>query len=478
MKARVLLTAALPLVLLSSTMVDAQRGSGGGGGDRVDKVNDRAARDTARAEERAHREDQRYTEGRAKILTEAGKDPGKAREELAKLEENRSDDQAKAAEDAAKDAEDYAEDMAKALSDVADDDYEVGGSSEEMRGLAEQESPGRDAKGYPVRRREIAALDLGPDALAKVTAKGFSVISSENFPSLSATVTRLAIPDGMEPGNALALARQTQPDAAFDFVHYYSMQYAPSGAAANASAVRTTLPRKKDRLTIGMIDTGVVSHPALNAASITTRDFGHVKGSVPREHGTAVASILVSEGSSKLYVANIFRGSIERPYTSADALAQALEWMAASKVPVINISLAGPRNAILDKLIERSVGNGTVIVAAAGNGGPSAAPAYPAALKSVVAVTAVDKNSRVYRYANQGNYITIASRGVDEAAARADGTIGAFSGTSFATPHVAAWFARCLKSSRSTACAANMRKRAKDLGAPGYDKVYGHGLIQ
>ena len=47
--------------------------SGGGGGDRVDKGNDRAARDTARAEKRAHREDRRYAEERATILTEADK---------------------------------------------------------------------------------------------------------------------------------------------------------------------------------------------------------------------------------------------------------------------------------------------------------------------------------------------------------------------------------------------------------------------
>ena len=477
MKARVLLTAALPLVLLSSTMVDAQRGSGGGGGDRIDKVNDRAARDTTRAEERAHREDQRYAEERAKILTEVDRDPGKAREELAKLEEDRSEDQAKAAEDAAKDAEDYAEDMAKALSDGADDSYDAGGSSEGMRGLAEQENPERDEKGYPVRRGEIAALDLGSDGLKQVTANGFTLISSETLPSLSATVTRLAVPNGMDVNRALELARQIRPEAAFDLVHYYGMQYAPSGGATGAAA-KSTLPRKKGKLTIGMIDTGLVSHPALNAASIITHDFGDSKGRVPREHGTAVASILVSEGSTKLYVANIFRGSMAHPYTSADALAKALEWMAANKVPVINISLTGPRNAILDKLINRAVGQGSVVVAAAGNGGPSAPPAYPAALKSVIAVTAVDKNLRVYRYANRGNYITIASRGVSEPAAQVDGTIGTFSGTSFATPHVAAWFARCLKSSGSTACAASMRKKAIDLGAPGFDPVYGYGLIQ
>jgi subtilisin family serine protease len=98
-----------------------------------------------------------------------------------------------------------------------------------------------------------------------------------------------------------------------------------------------------------------------------------------------------------------------------------------------------------------------------------------------VTVIPVDGQSHIYRYANQGHYITVAAPGVSVAAADAGGGIARYSGTSFAAPHIAAWMARCLSKSGSGAggaCSAKMVKSAKDLGAPGRDPVYGYGLIE
>ena len=463
------------LLIFASGSIEARKGSGEGNPDsRVDRINERAQRDAVRNVDRAAREEQRYREERAKIIDESAKDPDKASRDLAKLEADRQEELEKAAADSARDAEDYAEDMEKALHEQYEDKLENLGSSENMRDLAEQEEPEFDDKGFPVRKGELTALDLDDTSIEKLKAKGFQLISRDRLDGLASQVTRFAVPKGMVAEDSLRLAKETDPEAVFDYTHYYEMQYAPSGAAA--AAVPTALTRKKGNLTVGLIDTGIISHSFLKSASITEKKFGSNETS-PTEHGTAVASILVSEGASKLYVANIFRGSSNRPYTSADALVKALNWMVESRMPVVNISLAGPRNAILDKLVERAIGKGTVIVAAAGNGGPSAPPAYPAALPAVIAVTAVDRNMRVYRYANQGPYITVASRGVGQAAAKSSGGFGNYSGTSFATPHVAAWIARCMKGRGAVNCAQKMRRSARDLGAPGYDPVYGHGYI-
>ncbi|TNE32119.1 MAG: subtilase [Alphaproteobacteria bacterium] len=344
-----------------------------------------------------------------------------------------------------------------------------------MRNLAERENPEFDESGFPVRQGEIVGLNLGEGGVGTLQSKGFTVIATHDLPALQSRVTRLSAPVGLDAGMALAKARNALPNATLDYTHYYAMQFSSAGAAEKDR--NASLPRKKGKLTIGMIDTGVVSHSALRGASIESRNFGSVEGAATKTHGTAVASILVSEGSNKLYVANIFRGSSSQPFTSADAIVDALDWMVANKVPVVNMSLSGPRNAILDRLVEQSVGRGTMIVAAAGNGGPTAPPAYPAALRSVVAVTAVDHENRVYRYANQGRYITVAARGVGEAAADSRGGIGQFSGTSFATPHVSAWMARCLTRSSPLTCGRKLRTSARDLGAPGYDPVYGYGLV-
>jgi subtilisin family serine protease len=471
-----LITGAVMLALTSGANLSARRGGGDTDdrSDRADKATERAARNGSRAEERAAENQTRFDEERAKIMEDAAKDPEKVAEKLAKLEEEIREEAAEAAEEAAEEAEEYAEELAKAAEDYEyDDDH---GSSAEMRDVGASENPEYDRRGFPVRRGEIVALDMGPDALGEAQGRGFALIDQEKLPSLDSMVTRLTVPEGMKSEDALRLMQQIEPKGTFDYTHYYALQFTPSGSAASSG--KDVLPRKKDKLTIGMIDTGVMSHPALTGPSIKARDFGAGDGTIPHAHGTAIASILISEGSSSLYVANIFRGGTGVPFTSADAIVRALEWMVSNKVPVVNISLAGPRNAILDKLVAKSVAKGTIIVAAAGNGGPTAPPAYPAALRQVVAVTAVDAKRRVYRYANQGKYITVAARGVGEPAAETGGGIGRFSGTSFATPHISAWMARCLKSSGSAACAATMRKKAIDLGAPGFDPVYGYGLIQ
>ena len=109
---------------------------------------------------------------------------------------------------------------------------------------------------------------------------------------------------------------------------------------------------------------------------------------------------------------------------------------------------------------------------------PSAPPAYPAAVPGVVAVTAVDGRQQVYRYANRGRYITVAARGVDVVAAHAPGGLARFSGTSFASPHVAAWIARCRAGGSDAAqCETRLRREARDLGTAGFDEIYGFGLV-
>ena len=74
------------------------------------------------------------------------------------------------------------------------------------------------------------------------------------------------------------------------------------------------------------------------------------------------------------------------------ALIKALDWLAAQGVPVINISLSGPRNPAVAGAIARITKRGHVIVAAAGNDGPAAPPVFPGAYDNVVGVTAVVKH--------------------------------------------------------------------------------------
>jgi len=450
------------------------------------RAQERMDRDLQRAAERAGDSAARYAEERARIEERAIREPARAAEDLAKLdadavreETKLAEERAKIAEDfakeSAKEAEDAAEDLAKRAEDAAEDNS-ARGNSRELRDLGMAEGAEHDEGGFPVRRGEVVAMDLSAETLATAQARGFRLIERQKFEGLDREVLRLAAPAGLTSVMARDQLRQIDPAAVVDLVHYYGLNLTAGSRGKRLGSQRTPAPRQGS-LTIGMIDTAVGRHPALASARVISWPAGSLP-TAPVEHGTAVASLLAGEGSTTIYSANIFRGPANRPFTSADVIAQALEWMIASKVATVNMSLAGPRNAVLDRLIRDALGRGHQVVAAAGNGGPTAPPAYPAAVPGVVAVTAVDRDMRIYRYANRGRYIVVAARGVDVVAARSAGGVAAFNGTSFATPHVAGWVARCRAEGASAAtCRDRLRLAARDLGPAGFDEVYGHGFI-
>jgi subtilisin family serine protease len=277
--------------------------------------------------------------------------------------------------------------------------------------------------------------------------------------------------------DARRVIEEIDPAAVVDLVHYYGLNLTAGGHGRKVKTAAAAAHFRRN-LTFGVIDTAIARHKGLAATRIVPWQAGD-RASAPLAHGTAVASILATEGRATIYSANIFRGPAGRPFTSADVIAQALEWILENNVPVINMSLAGPRNAILDRLIRDALASGRTVVAAAGNGGPAAPPAYPAAVRGVVAVTAVDKDLRIYRYANRGRYIAVAALGVDVLAAHAPGGYALFTGTSFATPRVAGWLARCRSDGTSaTDCAEQLHRAAKDLGAAGFDETYGFGFVE
>ncbi|MBB4613430.1 S8 family serine peptidase [Novosphingobium taihuense] len=449
--------------------------------ERLEREQDRAAQ---RAEERAAR----FEADRARIEERAVREPAKAAEDLQKLDADRVKEEVKAAEDAEKaevdyekdladDAEDALEDAAK-LAEKADSSGESEyGSSVEMRDLADGERAEHDERGYPVRRGEVFALDMPEPALAQLQRAGFKIIERVRFEALDRDMLRLAAPDGVSATAARDQLRALAPGATVDLVHYYGLDLT-AGSKPHKTREKAMPSRSNNTFAVGVIDTAIAPHKALAAARIVAWSDG-ASAQAPAMHGTAVASLLATAGRPTIYNANIFRGPADRPYTSAEVIASALAWTLRQDVPVINMSIAGPRNAILDRLIRDAVASGRVVVAAAGNGGPTAPPSYPAAVPGVIAVTAVDKDRRVYRLAQRGRHIAVAAYGVDVVAADVRSNFARFTGTSFATPVISAWLARCRANGTTTAaCGHQLKDAAKDLGAKGFDEIYGFGLVE
>jgi subtilisin family serine protease len=152
--------------------------------------------------------------------------------------------------------------------------------------------------------------------------------------------------------------------------------------------------------------------------------------------------------------------------------------LAAADVRVINVSLVGPANAALERVVSRLVASDRLLVAAVGNDGPAAAPLYPAAYPGVVGVTAVDVKRRVLPEACRGPHVAFAAPGADMAAA-AERTFAAVRGTSFAAPIVAGLLAREWREGSDTPdeLLARLSRAATDLGRGGRDDIYGAGLV-
>ena len=340
------------------------------------------------------------------------------------------------------------------------------------------------------------------DAIAlsqQLTNLGYAVRALQELPALGFALLRLGIPGGQDVPTALDALRQAFPAILFDANTLYEPDAAATSAGEPRHYAKALIGWPEGGagcsavVEIGLIDTAVdTTHSALAGRSITPRSF--IAGGVtpaPPDHGTAVAALLVgapdSDTAGLLPAAHLYAAAIfslrdgNRVVGTTDGIARALDWFGQQGVRVVNLSLSGPGNQVMRITAERAAAGGMLLVAAAGNEGPNAAPVFPAGYGPVFAVTAVDASLQPYREANRGDYIDVAAPGVDVWSARG-GQGGRYNtGTSFAAPFAAAAAALALAASPDAAPESlrqALREGARDLGQPGRDSTFGWGLLQ
>jgi hypothetical protein len=342
-----------------------------------------------------------------------------------------------------------------------------------------------DPRGAPMLRNEVVALSPSAAVLERARAEGFNVGRTRALEGLDTTIVVLEAPSGMSTRRALQRLRQLDPGGIYDFNHVYLSSGAVEAGAGDTPPgnVDAGSPAKGAR--VGLIDGGVQRDHAV-FQGVTIHEHGCAGGGVPSEHGTAVASLLVGHGDhfsgaavgAELYSADVYCGLATGG--AVDAVAEAFSWLSRERVPVINISLVGPANGLLEQVIHIVAARGHIVVAAVGNDGPSAPPLYPAAYPEVVAVTGVDSHQRVLIEACRGKHVDFAAPGADMAAAGINAEFALVRGTSFAAPIAAGLFARQLMDvdrAHAQSAVAVMTAQAVDLGPRGPDKVYGNGLV-
>ena len=309
----------------------------------------------------------------------------------------------------------------------------------------------------------------------------YQLVGKRRLTGLNLILLDFRRPKGISSTLAVADMKRMEPSATAGVDSLYKIQQAaaqPVDPRQYASAM-IEWPQNgcPAQVSLGMIDNGVdMSAPMLASAKITSRDFA--SDSDAGSHGTAIASLLVGDGrlvDAHLYSANVVGGG--EPGAGVFEVVAALNWMQEMDIPLVNVSLAGPHNPVLEKAIKQATSRGMVIVAAVGNDGPSAAPLYPAAFEDVIAVTAVDSALDVYDQAVRGRHIDFAAPGVD---VFVEGG-GYLSGTSIAAPFVTSLIASdqtLAQQNRSELIRETVANNTVDLGAAGHDPVFGAGLIR
>lgn len=340
-----------------------------------------------------------------------------------------------------------------------------------------------------------------PESVDEAVARDFRLEVRDRFESalIGARVVLYGILDGRSAETVLAAMR---PDGRFQEpqANYFYRYQADSSSVLSGDELQYahakvelpsahTLARGRGAL-IAVIDSAVDDrHPNLKSAITEIYDATGGASSEPDGHGTAIAGIIKATGTvrgvapgAKLLSVTAFkpRPGGQPAVTTSFILLRALDWAIAQNARVLNLSFAGPNDPLFARAIKAAQGRHAIIVAAAGNNGRGAPPAYPAAYDEVIAVTATDAADQLYANANRGGYIALAAPGVDVLVLDANGGHQFQSGTSFAAAHVSGIIALMLENNPRLSAEEARRAltaAAHDLGAPGKDDEFGAGRV-
>jgi len=327
---------------------------------------------------------------------------------------------------------------------------------------------------------------------------GLEPVAGGTFTSSGLTLQRWRVIDNRPLGEVIrALQGETslqtaQPNFRFALAQAagYSEQPADGFSAQYAPAkLHLTQAHRLSTgggVIVAVIDTGIDRlHPEFAGAILASFDAIGAK-EPPDAHGTAIAGAIVAHGrlmgvapAARLLAIRAFSTAGPDAEATTMTIVRSIEWAVAHGARVINMSFAGARDPVIGRALAEARRKGVVLIAAAGNAGPSSPPLYPAADANVIAVSATDIDDHLLDVANRGRQIALTAPGVDVLLPAPHARYQLATGTSFAAAHVAGIAALMLaKNPHLTPdeVRAALTSTARDLGPKGRDDMFGAGL--
>ncbi|KHL93510.1 serine protease [Paenibacillus sp. IHB B 3415] len=263
----------------------------------------------------------------------------------------------------------------------------------------------------------------------------------------------------------------------------------------NLPAIETelgwNLSKGSKEVVVAVVDTGVqADHPDLQGQLLAGYN-AITNGGAPDDdvgHGTHVSGIIGALTNNEEGVAGISWYNKILPVKALDnsgagttySVAEGIIWAADHGAKVINLSLGNYADSqFLHDAIKYAYDRDVVIVSASGNDNTER-PGYPAAYEEVIAVAATNSTGVRASFSNYGDYIDVAAPGESIASTYPDNQYAALSGTSMASPHVAALagLVRSLNPGLTNKEVTELlTSNAVDLGDAGHDKYYGWGQV-
>lgn len=305
-------------------------------------------------------------------------------------------------------------------------------------------------RGAAAAEQTVADLQDDPDTVSVAVAGPVRALTDDPEAGRQWALTTLRLPDAWRysTGSGVVVA---VVDSGADTTHPDLADNLVAGVDVVGAGVRTTVSDGN----------GHGTHVSGTVAAVTHNGVG-VAGAAPLAKVMPV-KVLNSSGSG---------------YT--DDVAEGVVYAVDHGAQVINLSLGSTSyNTVLAQAVSYARAQGVVVVAAAGNSRGSGSPVmYPAALPGVIAVAATDASDNDASFSNVGSYVDIAAPGVSIRSTVPGGGYASWSGTSMASPHVAA-VAALLRAAvpRADDVEDLLLTTATDLGPAGADDATGQGLV-
>jgi len=229
---------------------------------------------------------------------------------------------------------------------------------------------------------------------------------------------------------------------------YASLQYGPHAVGADRAHAWVT----GRGVRVAVVDTGVdTNHPDLADRVVKTINFveGGEKTFTSDYHGTAVAGVIGARADNGTGIYGIApdadllavkacwhrRPGTSEAWCSSWTLAKAIDFAIVEHVRVLNLSLSGPPDPLLRRLIVKAISEQNITVVAAVMEREDPALSFPANLSTVIAVIASDAQDHVRAHVGKQPTL-LAAPGIEVLTTVPNGAYDFLSGSSFATAHV------------------------------------------